>query len=156
ELALGPSKSLVCLPAQSRGGLVNRSCIMMSALLLGAVALLAGCGEALPLSGEEPPGGNNIFRGHYVFHSVGKFPGNSEDYFEDGVFEADGFGQAHLSSAWIQGEGASATVKGGLLDDDWSYTISNFKGTATSTHGDSAHFFCTQTGKVCQMIADTS
>jgi len=131
----------------------NAPRVLLLLLLFSFVAAFASCGTA---HSQRTSGGNSLFSGHYIFSSIGKFPGNLETYFEDGTFDADGNGHAHLNSAWINGVAGTSNVKGGTLDDNWTYSITNFHGTATSENGDHAYLFCTETGKVCQMIANSS
>ena len=129
---------------------------LIPAITLGlcAVLLMTRCGAGPKVSAQVPPGGNQILKGHYVFSSIGQFPGNPEMFFETGSFDADGEGHAVLHSHWTQNVAGSNKVKGGPFDSNWTYTLTNFSGTARSTNGDLAFIVCSETGKICHMTSD--
>jgi hypothetical protein len=133
----------------------------MKTLFFAALLALTMQSCSSSLKGQDPPGGTEVFRGHYVWESHGYFytadpkfviPGISlpakADLLEDGIFDADG--QGHGIQCSNMAAGITFT---GMACDHWTYSLQGWKGEAQSDVGDQAWIFCSETGRTCYMIS---
>lgn len=149
--------------------------ILASFLLIFAL-LISGCAKIA--HSQTPSGGNEIFAGRYVWEGYGTlfssspgwqcpicpnllpsgFPAPQQvPYIENGLIIADGNGhytQCSTASSGMVVTGPSNSVPGlpGINCDAWTYSLTNFMGSAKSSIGDSMYLFCTDSGKKCVSV----
>lgn len=148
---------------------------ILSAFLISASLIISGCATA---HSQETAGGNEIFRGRYVWEGYGTlfssspswqcpicqnllpsgFPAPQQvPYIENGLIIADGNGhytQCSTASSGMVVTPATGSIPGlpGINCDSWTYNLVNFMGSAKSVIGDSMYLFCTDSGKKCVSV----
>jgi hypothetical protein len=133
----------------------------MKNLLLAVLLALTMQSCSTAMKAQIPPGGDEVFRGHYVWESHGYFYSSDPQYvppgvplparvdlLEDGVFDADGAG--HGTQCSIMANGIVTMTS--FWCHQWTYSLNGWKGQAQSEVGDQAWIFCSEAGRICYMI----